>query len=153
MPVSRTLGQKRAAFALKCVRDVSDRTASGAQAEKTKAEFGQFIRKTPALILTNGIAQATAYLQSVAEGKPDHPAGMLYKALEDWVVKERRILSGPADTRHGLTDLLVNGSRSAYVAAHAEALALLGWMTKFADAFLPKPQVLEEGSEEGGARK
>jgi CRISPR-associated protein Cmr5 len=153
--VAPTLGQRRGAFALRCVRKVGDRVTPREQADpgevRKAAEFGQLIRKTPALILTNGIAQATAYLQSVAEGKADHPAGMLYKALEDWVVKERGILSGTPGAGRGLTDLLVDGSRSAYLAAHTEALALLGWMTKFADAFLPKPEASAQSAGEGEA--
>jgi CRISPR-associated protein Cmr5 len=133
--MSRTLEQHRAKYALGRIQHVQGFTKSD-----DKARYATLVRKLPTMILNNGLGQALAFLLADDEGK-DKPSGGLYKHIEKW-------LSGPIDPDHparvyrgdtpSLIDQLINGDRAQYLRAQQEALALLVWMKKFADAYLPK---------------
>lgn len=125
--MSQTLEQKRATFALAAI-------------EKAKAkggeDYGRHVRKLPAMILNNGLGQALAFL--LADGK--EPSKKLYEDMQEWlrgentVDRPRRIYAGSDE----LIKLLMAGDRSKYLQSQDETLKLFVWMTKFADAYLPK---------------
>ncbi len=125
--MSRTLEQRRASFALAFIETIK---------EEDKEKLKTHIHKTPSLILQCGLGQALAFLLADAEGKLT-PSKKLYTTLQDW-------LCGVRDDKHPmrvysqaeLIDALVNGSRSEYFRAQEEALMLLNWLKKFADAKL-----------------
>lgn len=135
--MSRTLEQQRAKYALEEVQKVA-----GFADKDDKVKYATRVRKLPTMILNNGLGQALAYLLADAEGKQDTPSGYLYRQFQDW-------LSGPAapatypcrvytDGTRDLIKQLMAGDRTDYLRAQREALALLVWMVKFIDAYLPK---------------
>lgn len=130
--MSRTINQRRAAFALACVR--------GYQGDTDK--MSTHIHKTPIRILQNGLGQALAFLLSDAASDGGAPARNLYDKLQEWLCGNRddsypcRIYTGdPAD----LIKRLVEGDRAAYLHAQEEALLLFNWLKKFSDAYLGQP--------------
>ena len=128
--MSRTLEQRRAAFALEFIGQQL-RTE-----EKDKEKLSTHIHKSPSLILQCGLGQALAFLLADA-GKEPKPSKILYKTLQDW-------LCGTPDEKHPLrvysqTELieaLVTGTRSDYFRAQEESLMLFNWLKKFAAAKL-----------------
>jgi CRISPR-associated protein Cmr5 len=134
--MSRTLEQYRAKYALDSIQEVL-----GFPQNVDKAKYGATIRKLPAMILNNGLGQALAYLLADDEGKHSKPSWLLYQDFQEW-------LSGPPAPTHpsrtytdgtpNLIEQLMSGDREKYLRAQQEALALLVWMKKFTDAYLPK---------------
>lgn len=117
----RTLEQERAKHAWKYVQEVKDQTFAG--------DYRSIVVKAPSLIVTNGLGQALAFFRS----KPDRPHFQsLYRHLAEWV-------NNKLHTSSDLLDWLVNDATSQqYRLATMEALALLQWLRRFAEAELPK---------------
>jgi len=117
----RTLEQDRARYAWNCVQKVKNQTFAG--------DYRTIAVKVPSLILTNGLGQTLAFLRS----KPDRlHFQSIYRHLAEWV-GNRVHASGD------LLDWLVKEATSQqYRLATMEALALLQWLKRFAEAELPK---------------
>jgi len=117
----RTLEQERAQHAWSCVQDVKDKPFAG--------DYRTIAVKVPSLIVTNGLGQTLAFLRS----KPDRQHfQLLYRHLADWVGRK---VHADGD----LLNWLVNEATSQqYRLATMEALALLQWLKRFAEAELPK---------------
>lgn len=147
--MSRTIEQKRAAFALLKVQNFCD----AHQDTKVRDKMSTHVNKTPIRILSNGLGQALAFLQADNEGKTKE-SGKLYGWLQEW-------LSGAVDGDHpcrvyqndqnNLMGQLMAGSRDEYMRAHEEAIALFTWLKKFADANLPGGQQDHQGGGDAGA--
>ncbi len=122
-----TLEQKRARAAMEFVQ--RHRNNSG-----QRAKLRTLIQRSPVMILQNGLGQTLAFLLADAgdgqEGR--NAAGLLHDRLEQWLCRERPIYHQEG----GLMTQLTAGSRHDYLRAQQEALALLGWMKKFAEAWL-----------------
>jgi len=117
----RTLEQERAQHAWSCVQEVKDKPFAG--------DYRTIAVKVPSLIVTNGLGQTLAFLRS----KPDRQHfQLLYRHLADWVGRK---VHADGD----LLNWLVNEATSQqYRLATMEALALLQWLKRFAEAELPK---------------
>ena len=117
----RTLEQERAKHAWKCVQEVKDKPFAG--------DYRNITVKAPSLILTNGLGQTLAFLRS----KPDRAHFQsLYQHLADWV-------GSRVQANGDLLDWVVNKANSQqYRLGTTEALALLQWLKRFAEAELPK---------------
>jgi CRISPR-associated protein Cmr5 len=117
----RTLEQERAKHAWDCVREVKDKPFAG--------DYRAIAVKVPSLIVTNGLGQTLAFLRS----KPDRPHFQaLYRHLADWVGRK-------VNANGDLLNWLVNTATiQQYRLATMEALALLQWLKRFAEAELPK---------------
>ncbi len=113
----QTLEQKRANFALKKIN-----------LQPTNEEYGQYIKKLPAMIINNGLGQAMAFLLAKVKDKDKNnsPSWILYSDLQEWI-----------DT-DSLINFLMENDRSKYIHAQEEILKLLSWMSKFADAYIQK---------------
>lgn len=134
MIMSRTIGQKRATFALEFITAYEGDPAS-------RDKIHTHINKTPIRILQNGLGQALAFLLADAEGRALAPARVLYGALDDWLCGTRldpRPCRVYADAQGDLMAQLVRGDRVAYIRAQEEALQLFTWLKKFADAYLDR---------------
>ncbi len=118
----RTIEQERANHAWQCVNEVKDKPFAG--------DYRTIAVKTPSLILTNGLGQTLAFLRS----KPDRRHFVeLYRHLNEWL--RRRLNIDNSD----LLEWIVNSANSQqYRLATMEALALLQWLKRFAEAVLPK---------------
>lgn len=133
--LAQTLEQKRARYALAAIRAY---TVDGVPEEDAR-KYATLVRSLPAMVLSNGLGQALAYLLADAERDRGKPSYKLYDQLQSWLVggrddayRERVFGTGQ------LIDVLMEGSRGEYQRAEAGALRLLAWMRKFADAYLPK---------------
>lgn len=137
----QTKDQERANAAWRCVEE------AGQQSPDFKKRYGTLARKLPALIQTNGLGQALAFLYSKAkfaeaEDKRSSEAkanGTIFNQLSDRVMKELEIAS---QDQGKLLRVLVQQQTAFYRRATAEALAFALWLRRFAEAELP--------SEEGG---
>jgi CRISPR-associated protein Cmr5 len=125
--MSRTLEQERAAFAMGKV------LPPPVTEEKEQGNYATLIRKLPAMVIHNGLGQSLAYLLADAERHETKPSWKLYKCIEEWVCGRMNIY----DPQKDLMKSLMEGKRKEYLHAQQEALSLLAWMTKFADAYLP----------------
>lgn len=127
----RTLEQERAAFAWERVKLLEDL--------KEKADAGMYIRRLPAMTFANGLGQTLAFLLAKAAGESHDPAAFeVYKILADWLIRHRRIYSGEPED---LIKTIAESDRYQYQLAQEEVWALLNWLKKFADAFLPKERL------------
>jgi CRISPR-associated protein Cmr5 len=133
----RTLEQERAAFALDQVELLQK------QGDIAK-EAAMYIRKLPAMIFTNGLGQSLAYLLAKTNGNMELPAGQVYEILATWLTEKRKIY---CEKQGGLLKIMMETDRYKYQLAQEEAWALLEWLKKFADAFLPKEESESEPEE------
>ena len=135
--MSRTLEQHRAKYALDQIQEVH-----GFSKNDDKAKYGTLVRKLPVMILNNGLGQALASLLADDEGKRKNPSWHLYQDLQEWLAGSQAPTTHPSrvytDGASNLIEQLMSGDRAKYLRAQREALALLVWMKKFADAYLPK---------------
>jgi CRISPR-associated protein Cmr5 len=115
----RTLGQKRSEFALKKVLEKKEITA-----------LKNFSAGAPSIILQNGFGQALAFWAS--KGKPEHNA--LLDIIREWF-EEQKDFFIQTDTK-GMLLKLSEISQQEYFAAQQEALNLLEWVKRYANAFI-----------------
>jgi len=120
----RTLEQERAKHAWDCVQEVKDKHFAGG--------YRAIAVKVPSLIVTNGLGQTLAFLKAKGKGKHDNEHEVLYRHLTDWVGRK-------VNANGDLLNWLLNTATSQqYRLATMEALALLQWLKRFAEAELPK---------------
>ncbi|MDH4100765.1 MAG: type III-B CRISPR module-associated protein Cmr5 [Nitrospirota bacterium] len=122
--MSMTLEQERAKYAFDAIAAFTG----------DKGKYATHIKKLPAMILNNGLGQALAYLLADDKGEYSAPSWSLYSQLRVWMTR-KCICSG-----NDLMDSLMKGDSTQYMHAQHESLKLLAWMTKFADAYLPKTE-------------
>lgn len=126
----RTVDQSRALYAHSAITQFASKDGE----EKGKT----LVKGLGAMTQQNGLGQALAFLLAGAEGKPHKPEWRVYDVLSSW-------LTGAPDAVHPervypqsgrLMEQLMAGDRRQYQAAQRSALALCGWLSKFADALL-----------------
>ncbi len=123
----RMMEQERAQFALAKVSDFAEKCP----AERQK-ELRSHVSALPALIRMNGLGQALAFYRMKDKGSSHE---QLYLLVSHWLCDEKsagRIFETPGDVLSGIT----SGDMFQYMAAQNEALALLEWVKKFANALL-----------------
>ncbi len=116
----RTLGQKRAEFALNKVVAI--------QPEK-KEKFKPFSAGAPAMILQNGFGEALAFW--ISKGKNEHMT--MFNIVKEWLCQNN------LSTGQSKTDFILNISQmdqTKYLTAQKETLALLEWVKRYANAGL-----------------
>jgi len=123
MPTEATvkrISQRRAEFALNALAGI-----------KKRDKFSQHVKGAPAMILQNGLDAALAFML----GKDDHKE--VAKSVLDWFAKEGILRISNSNPTTG--DLIrgINGlSLSDYLRAQREALEVLAWLKRYADAEL-----------------
>ncbi len=127
----RTLEQKRAQKAWEQVGEVAS------EGGKLGENYRSLVRKTPAMIKTNGLGQTLAFLLSKSKEGESGAEGKLYKHLGDWLLggESPLPLSG-SGTGSSLMEKVVSLDSALYRQATREALAYLGWLKRFAEARL-----------------
>jgi CRISPR-associated protein Cmr5 len=127
----RTLGQKRAAFALEEVL--------GNKCNKPK-EFKAFCAGAPAVILQNGFGQALAFWYAKGKSNQSDKHQVLLDIVMKWLNWQngdvRNEFIQPCKTTKEMVASLSNMSQQAYLAAQGETLALLEWVKRYANALL-----------------
>ncbi|MBW2096693.1 MAG: type III-B CRISPR module-associated protein Cmr5 [Deltaproteobacteria bacterium] len=127
----RTLGQKRAEFALQRV--------TGIPAE-AKERFKPFSAGAPTMILQNGFGQALAFWVAKAKGKEKGEHMEMFNIVKEWLsydngdVHNRYVIKtdSPADFFSAVSKM----TQSQYLTAQKETLALIEWVKRFANADL-----------------
>ena len=119
----RTLGQKRAEFALNKVVDIPP---------DKKEKFKPFSAGAPSMILQNGFGQALAFW--VAKGKDEHSEHMtMFNIVKEWLC-QNNLATGQSKTNFILN--ISQMDQTKYLTAQKETLALLEWVKRFANAGL-----------------
>lgn len=126
----RTLEQERAKYAWEQVKRVKGDS-------KIEARYSSYVKKMPALILTNGLGNALAFTRSKFGPESEEKLRvdakaykLLYQHLNGWFSKQ-------AQVNKDILDWIVNDASSLEVLRITEeTIALLNWMKRFADAEL-----------------
>ena len=138
MRTMRTLGQKRAEFALEKVLAIP---------EGRKKDFKSFSAGAPSMILQNGFGQALAFWLSKGTDKDlkikeEDKHIVLFDMIWKWLphekddVKNRFVEKDKAKTRTDLIRQLSSMDQIKYLTAQKETLALLEWVKRYANAEL-----------------
>ncbi|MBW1924967.1 MAG: type III-B CRISPR module-associated protein Cmr5 [Deltaproteobacteria bacterium] len=127
----RTLGQKRAEFALNRVLKVTQDMD-----EKKKKEFKSFTAGAPSMILQNGFGQTLAFWLSKKSDK--HLA--VFDMVVEWLSydngKDIRNTFATKKERREFMKELSEMNQPKYLTAQKETLALLEWVKRFVNADL-----------------
>ena len=114
----RTLNQERSEYALKNVL------------ERGKNDYTAFLAGTPSMILKNGFGHTLAFWLS--KGKEQHI--FAFEVVRDWLI-DNEFIEADKDNKDFLLKLS-QSSQSEYLSAQKEALLLLEWVKRYAQAFL-----------------
>lgn len=94
-------------------------------------EYRNLAKGMPALVMTNGLLQALAFLKS--KGRPEHD--WLFQDIVDWLAHSGvGVLAGAGCDWGQATESLTALDPAEYRRATEEALAILKWIRQFADA-------------------
>lgn len=127
----RTLGQKRAEFALKQVLSITKDMN-----ENERKDFKNFAAGAPSTILQNGFGHALAFWLSKKGDKHLN----LFDMVMEWLSYDNgeniRNTFASKKERSGFMKELSEMEQSQYLTAQKESLALLEWVKRFANADL-----------------
>jgi CRISPR-associated protein Cmr5 len=121
-----TLQQRRAASAHEHVKQAAGKT-------KTAKEYGSLVRGLPAMIQIDGLAQTLAFLKAKGGKDDTKPHNQAYAHLSEWLGKPEQF--GFGSQKLDLMDWLLKQDSALYRMVTTEALAYLGWMKRFVEAF------------------
>lgn len=126
--MSNTLAQQRSAFALEQVKEFTG----------DRDKFAKLVSGLPAMILQNGFGQALAFLLAKVTDKNGKILSsdkhiLAFDSVIRWL-KERHILSN-AERSQAMKDLS-NMPQPDYLRAQDEAMAVLEWLKRYANAGL-----------------
>ena len=121
-----SLDQRRAAHALDRIRKQ--------QQNRNQSDYLSYVKALPASILQNGLGQAMATVLAAASQDQNDPHRLLYQDVQDWLCREDEDAAyrGKPD----LIEAIVGNDQQHYLRAQAEAQNYLGWLKKFAAAYL-----------------
>lgn len=122
--IVQTVDQRRAAHAYSCVQSV----------EPGESLYRSYVENLPSLIVMNGLGQAVATLRARANGRDSKAKNYktIHEHLEGWLC--RTFEGSPYFKAPSLIEAITSKGEGDYVRAHAEALAYLLWLKKFAQA-------------------
>ena len=127
----RTLGQKRAEFALVSVLEIT-----GHLSENGKKEFKSFSAGAPSMILQNGFGQTLAFWLS----KNTEKHLKLFDIVMKWLSYDNGTdihnTFASRNNRKEFIEELSKMTQRQYITAQKETLALLEWVKRFANADL-----------------
>lgn len=126
----RTLGQKRAAFALD---EVLNNRCNNAK------EFKTFCAGAPSVILQNGFGQALAFWYAKGKDKSEDKHHVLLNIIMRWLCLKNGDVQNAFQACGNIQDMvrtLSGMDQKQYLAAQKETLALLEWVKRYANALL-----------------
>lgn len=121
----RTLGQKRAEYALEKVLAIPE--------GKKKEDFKSFSAGAPSMILQNGFGQALAFWISKAKEGDKHR--VLFNMVKEWLI-DNNFVKPQNNNNAEFIKALSAMEQSSYHSAQKETLALLEWVKRYANADL-----------------
>ncbi|MDH7477716.1 MAG: type III-B CRISPR module-associated protein Cmr5 [Candidatus Bathyarchaeota archaeon] len=118
----RSLEQERARFSWDCVNGVK-----ALKDEDIEEKYSSYVKRAPALILTNGLGNTLAFYRS----KDEKAYKLLYEHINGWFKKKCHI-------NQDVIEWLISENTSSLdiFRVTKEILALLSWMKRFAEAEL-----------------
>lgn len=141
-----SLSQKRAKFALDRIRELE------AMGQAAYDNYRGAVRALPATIMTSSLGQALAI--ELAAGTRDKGRKFLFKHLDAWLRNDEG-KGWPSSPYRGAGDVLtqmMGGREKDYLRAQEEAMLLLIWLKKFAEAFLLPPAADKADKADAGER-
>ncbi len=123
--MSQTIQQQRAKYALEKVEALN---------KVQKSHFVSYASELPSMIHMNGLGQAMTFNKAKGVGKDEKAMSRkaLYNIVSEWVCKKPGIYSQHTDILEGITQQSMHD----YQLAQTETLLLMGWVKKFAKAFI-----------------
>ncbi len=118
----RSLSQQRSEFALSRLLD---------QSKNINKEYKNFVAGIPAMIIQNGFGQTMAFL--LAKGESKHL--LTFDMIKDWLVKNN-LVQPENPNRTSLMLAISRMDQQTYLAVQEEALALLEWVKRYANALV-----------------
>ncbi len=133
----QSLDQQRAERAYKNVTAINEQPD-----DKLKSRYSSLARKVPAMIQTNGLGQALAFLRAKAGSPKDRDSEkperkshrLVYEHISAWVMKQLN-----QDETGSLLEWVIQNDSPTYRRATNEAMAFLNWLKRWAEAILPEP--------------
>jgi len=142
----RSLEQERAKFAYEKVKEVKQEKNPDVQ-----KKYSSYVKSAPILILTNSLGQALAFYLSKLEALPDvdyksispqnfkkaeeKAYAYLYTHIAEWLAGERKLTDGKDPLKY-----YMEATGTEAMVLTDEAIALLNWLKRFADAMLEKEE-------------
>ena len=120
--MNNTIAQIRSEFALEQIQ-----TLKGDK--KSKEEFGKLVAGLPAMVLQNGFGHTLAFL--LAKGTDKHTQA--FEIIVKWLKNRRLVSNTSAEVS---VKELSTMPQSQYVMAQNEALEVLEWVKRYANAGL-----------------
>jgi CRISPR-associated protein Cmr5 len=125
----QSLDQRRAERAYENVTAIDEQPN-----DKLKSRYSALARKVPAMIQTNGLGQALAFLRAKAGRNKESEHWLIYGHISAWVMKQLN-----QDEAGSLLEWVVQNDSPTYRRATNEAMAFLNWLKRWAEAILPEP--------------
>lgn len=113
----QTLSQRRAAKALELLNAIPEKGDK-------RAEFRQFCKGFPTMVLKNGLGQALAFIKT----KQDRKYENIYNTLNAWLRDELKLVN--ADVFREIN----TKSSKEYMEIQAESLRFLEWVKRYENA-------------------
>jgi CRISPR-associated protein Cmr5 len=123
MTQRQTIEQKRAASAWNAVEDVKREFE-----QKKQKKYGSLVIGFAAMIQTNGLAVAVAFLLAKKGKAEDNQHAKLYNQLDTWLKDQLRY------SQDKLIDFIHETSTDGYRRATAEAIEYVTWLKRYAEA-------------------
>lgn len=120
----QSIEQRRAQYALEKIEPMQQRN------EKRQKELRALLHSLPALIHMNGLGQTLAFCCMKDKGSRNSAHWDAYSMIGDWLHQQG--ILGEQDALHAIAACDIQH----YMAATAEAQAMLQWLKKFATAYL-----------------
>jgi len=133
---AQSIEQQRARFALEQVQAITGQQEEESRPASYLSEFKSYANALPALIHMNGFGQAVAFCRAKANGTDNKAQAYakLYALLQAWLCTPKQ----PYEGHDKLLDAITFEDMNTYRHAQIEAIALLTWVKKFANAFIEK---------------
>lgn len=139
----------RANHAWDCVKKVKDSNIE-------KGKYGSKAKDLGAMIMTDGLGAALAFLRSKNEDKPEGKATWeLYRNVSQWVTAQMGRSQNATAQAQGSDDLLqrlMQGDTAYYRRATTEALAYVLWLKRFVEGEFGKEIVKEKTREDSDGK-
>ena len=117
----QTIVQQRAKYALERLKEIKD---------KNQKDYTQNVKGLPAMILQNGLGQALAFLAAKDGGEKGTVYWYLKEHIGFWIKKTIYHDQKDKDILRCITE----GTAREYLEAQREALEILSWLKRFAEA-------------------
>ena len=136
----QTRSQRYAQAAFACVQKIANDKEGKTLAEK----YQSYARNLPTMILQCGLAQTVAFVQAKQEVDKDKPVD----AYAHWLADMQTVLENTK-----LCQQAREADLSAYMLLTYQALDAAGWLKRYAEALIEKPNGDAKPSDEGASHE